>query len=179
MCIKLTFNIRFIRVLFLIFFSIRAYAVDSLACETDKFYAYADVKASYQIELVKLIESINPSVMFAAKYYMTDQLLRIDRKRSAFDYLKSDNPLAINFNKDLNRWIDLSQPEQAQMSRVNAHYAELTDKINARKKTSLGKSGRLLRKTMRQKIMPGKGFQEITHILSSEIDRLNDINCQR
>ena len=178
MCFNLTSMIPLVRVCFLIFFSIQAYGIDLLACETDKFHAYADAKAGYQVELVKLIESNHPSVMVAAKYYMTDQLLRSDRKRSAFDYLRSHNPSKINFNKSLNSWVDLSKSEQVQMYSVNTHYAELTDEINDRMKLSLGESGHLLRKAMKQDIMPGRDFQQITHKLSSEIDRLNDIKCQ-
>lgn len=178
MCVKLTSLIPFVRMLFLIFFVIEAHAVDTLVCETSKYYAYADAKASYQVELVKLIESSHPSVMSAAKYYMTDQLLRIDRKRSAFDYLRSQNPSKININQSLNSWVDLSKSEQVQMYRVNADYAELTDEISDRMKLSLGESGRLLRKVIKQDIMSRKDFQRITHKLSSEIDRLNDIKCQ-
>lgn len=149
------------------------------ACESEKFETYINAKVAYQKALTGLIGSTFPELAEAANFYMKDQLLRIERQRIVFDYLKSTKPQEINFTKGMNKWLSLSEDQASRITSRNAQYAAITRQLDEMKKQSPGETGDRLREVIRKHIVTMDEFSLITRKLSQTIDHLNEKKCSR
>ena len=154
-----------------------SFPVSASDCLNNKHQAYAQAQKDWQQQLTQLIVKESPANQDEAQLLRDEQLVAINKNALAVQLLLAKQAYRVKIDKPVNRWLDLSAIDRANLAKASQDYQQLVVKQDELNKDKANFDFTELRAAMKDKVMPSASYRTLHRNFRAELKKINQIQC--